>query len=204
MRNLIAQFVRFLGIGFLNTAIDFAVLNTLMFYSGIFTGAVVGMFSTISFLLAVSHSYFWNRYLVFKKSGAEESVIANLGEFIYAGVLGAGVIFLVGLGSSLKYSFAFYLGLLLALVIGELFFWYWFKIGQNIPAEKSRQEYFAFVFITAIGLVINVTLLVIITKFVPPQFGFNQELWTNVVKALVTGVSLVWNFGAYKVLLFKK
>lgn len=204
MQSLAAQFVRFLGIGFLNTAIDFAVLNALMFYSGFFTGAVVGGFSTISFLLAVTHSYFWNRYLVFKKDGGAESVAANLGEFIYAGILGAGVIGLAGLGASLKYSYPYYLGLLGLLVIGELFFWYWFQIGQNMPAGKSRREYFAFIFITAIGLVINAALLVMITKFIPPQFGFNQELWTNVAKALATGVSLVWNFGGYKVLLFKK
>ena len=204
MGGIVAQFVRFLGIGFLNTAIDFAVLNTLMFYTGIFTGTTVGVFSGLSFLIAVTHSYYWNRFLVFKKSDVGESIAANLTQFVYAGALGAGVIFLAGLGAAKEYSYLYYLGLLSLLVIGEIVFWFYFKIGQNIPAAKSRQEYFVFIFITAVGLAINATLLVLFTRFVPPQFGLNQELWTNIAKALATGVSLMWNFAGYKFILFKK
>jgi len=175
-----------------------------MFYTGIFTGATVGGFSMITFFLAVTHSYFWNRYLVFKRTNGDEGLLSNLVEFIYAGVLGASVIVLAAFGAAQKYSYQYYLGLILVLVIGEIIFWYWFRIGQNTPAEKSKQEYMYFVIITGVGLVINTTLLVAFTKFVPPQFGLNQELWTNFGKAAATGISLLWNFGAYKVLLFKK
>jgi len=204
MAGLIAQFIRFLGIGFLNTAVDFAVLNMLMFYFGFFTGTPVGLFSAVSFLIAVSHSYFWNRYLVFKKTAEPDSISSNLSQFIYAGTLGALVIVLAVVGADQQYSSVYYLGLLVLLVLGELIFWSKFKIGQNVPASKSRQEFFYFIIITAVGLFINASLLVLITKFVPPQFGFNQSLWTNLVKAFATGVSLIWNFSAYRVLLFKK
>src|SRR3989344_2688060 len=151
MAGLVAQFIRFLGIVFLNTAVDFAVLNMLMFYFGFFTGTPVGLFSAVSFLIAVTHSYFWNRYLVFKKTDSSESITSNLGEFIYAGILGAAGIVLAGFGGSPKHSSAYYLMLLGGLVIGELIFWHAFRIGSNTPAQKSRQEFFYFIVITAVG-----------------------------------------------------
>lgn len=203
MRSLFAQFTRFLGIGFLNTALDFAALNSMMFYFGIFTGSPVGFFSAVSFLIAVSHSYFWNRYLVFKRTEAGQGILYNLGEFIYAGLLGAAVVLAVGFGAAQRYSYGFYLALLLTLALGEIIFWYAFRIWQNVPAQKSRTDFAGFVFITLIGLAINAGMVTIVTVNVPPRFGINQELWTNLAKAAATAISLVWNFTGYRIVVFK-
>ena len=204
MSGLIAQFIRFLGIGFLNTAIDFVMLNSMMFYFGVFTGITVGLFSAVSFLVAVTHSYFWNRYLVFKKTEQSGGLFSNLGEFIFAGVLGALVIFASLFGADKHFSFLYFLALLGFLLIGELIFWFSFRVGQNSPAQKSSSEYLIFAGITLVGLFLNAGIVSAVTANVPPQYGLNQELWTNLVKALATGVSLVWNFAGYKILLFKK
>ena len=204
MNKLTAQFTRFLGIGFLNTAVDFAVLNILMFASGIFVGSAVGVFSSVSFVAAVTHSYFWNRHLVFKKTRPGESLFSNLGVFIYAGVLGAVVIVAVGYGAALKYSPWFYGGLLAVLAVGEIIFWQWFQIGKNTAAPKSNREFVYFVLITLVGLLLNASIVVLFTTRVPPQLGVNQQLWTNFAKALATGVSLMWNFAGYRFFLFNK
>lgn len=67
--NFFNQFGRFAAIGFTNAAVDFGVLNVLIAWSGIASGILYAVFKTISFLISVTHSYFWNRYWVFSAEG---------------------------------------------------------------------------------------------------------------------------------------
>lgn len=60
------QFGRFAAVGFTNAAVDFGVLNLLIWYSDIESGWVYSVFKAISFLVAVNHSYIWNKYWVFE------------------------------------------------------------------------------------------------------------------------------------------
>jgi len=60
------QVVRFVVVGISNTAIDFIVLNILIFATGIATGTPFTLFKGISFVAAVSNSYFWNKRWTFK------------------------------------------------------------------------------------------------------------------------------------------
>ena len=64
------QFGKYASIGFANSAVDFGVLNLLIAYSGITAGLVFSVFKALSFTVAVTHSYFWNRYWAFN-SGPE-------------------------------------------------------------------------------------------------------------------------------------
>ena len=64
-----AQFGKFAAVGFLNTAIDFGVLNLLSLTTGITSGYIIGGVNIPGFLAAATNSYFWNKFWVFKKSG---------------------------------------------------------------------------------------------------------------------------------------
>ena len=141
LSGLIAQFVRFLGIGFINTAVDFAVFNFLTNYFQIFKGPQVGLFATLSFLTAVIHSYFWNRHLVFRKDSAGSNLLADLVQFAILGALGATAIIIIGFGTNKQYEPIFYLLLLFLLLVCEVIFWFGFRIGKNLPAQKSNQEF---------------------------------------------------------------
>lgn len=71
------QVLRFATVGILNTAVDFAVLNFLMFLTDIASGIYLGFFKGLSFAVAATHSYFWNKYWTFRsnsRSGNAEYV----------------------------------------------------------------------------------------------------------------------------------
>lgn len=61
------QFVRFICVGLLNTGVDFGILNLLMFLTGINSGIGYSLFKAISFIVASTNSYFFNKNWTFKK-----------------------------------------------------------------------------------------------------------------------------------------
>lgn len=75
------QFGKFVVVGFANTAIDFGVLNLLSMVTQKTSGFLLGGVNLPGFILAAIHSYFWNKFWVFKKSG-EPKQKANYGDFL--------------------------------------------------------------------------------------------------------------------------
>ncbi|OGM98780.1 MAG: hypothetical protein A2817_00200 [Candidatus Yanofskybacteria bacterium RIFCSPHIGHO2_01_FULL_39_8b] len=66
------QFGKYAAVGFTNAAVDFGVLNLLIAYSGIASGFIFSIFKGASFIIAVTHSYFWNKYWAFQDRTTEQ------------------------------------------------------------------------------------------------------------------------------------
>jgi len=60
------QFGKFAAVGSLNSFIDLAILNLLIFLTDISFGIFFTIFKTISFLFAKTSSYFWNKFWTFE------------------------------------------------------------------------------------------------------------------------------------------
>lgn len=85
-----AQFGKFVAVGFLNTTIDFGILNLLSAATGITTGAEVGLINIPGFIAAVLNSYFWNKFWVFGDRG-EKNIFHDFPKFLLVTVIGLGI-----------------------------------------------------------------------------------------------------------------
>lgn len=89
---ILRQITKFIIVGGVNTFLDFAVLNFLIAVSGVATGLNFSFFKGISFLVAGTNSYFWNKYWTFESTAKKELefiqfiVISAIGLFINVGV----------------------------------------------------------------------------------------------------------------------
>lgn len=201
--GLIPQFIRFAGIGFLNTAVDYAVFNIIASYLNVYRGQGVGYITAVSFTVAVLHSYYWNKHWAFGHSDGG-GFWRSAGQFVAAAALGAGVVALILFGSGQKYAPLYYFFMLAVLIVGEILLWKFFHLQGNPLASKSGSEILLFLFVSVIGIAINFRIVSVGTARIDPLFGLNQELWTNLIKIGATCIALVWNFIGYKVFVFKR
>ncbi len=87
---VIFQFGKFASVGFANTAVDFGILNLLMLLFGITGGIYYSIFKGASFIGAVIHSYFWNKFWTFKKKTVEQ-VGGEFMQFLVVSLIGLGI-----------------------------------------------------------------------------------------------------------------
>jgi putative flippase GtrA len=91
---IIFQAGKFVMVGALNTFIDLGVLNLLMLFFGVASGLFFAVFKGISFLVATTNSYFWNKHWTFQKREKVFSsqefykflIVTTIGLFINVGV----------------------------------------------------------------------------------------------------------------------
>lgn len=75
--------------GGLNWLLDLGVVNLLILITGISTGIYFVAFKAISFVVAATNSYFWNKNWVFV-GGAKQTETQEISKFVIATLLGLG------------------------------------------------------------------------------------------------------------------
>ncbi|MFA6973421.1 MAG: GtrA family protein [Parcubacteria group bacterium] len=72
LKKLIEQFGKFILVGIMNTLVDLFVLNVLMAVTGVVIGVGYSVEKAISFLVAVTFSYFINKHWTFQDKSKED------------------------------------------------------------------------------------------------------------------------------------
>jgi putative flippase GtrA len=94
--RLFTQVFRFGVVGLINTIVDLAILNFLIFVTRTGqSGAMFALFKTVAFVCAVFNSYLMNRSWTFARTPRKTSVLEG-SQFMFVSVLGA----VVNVGSS--------------------------------------------------------------------------------------------------------
>jgi len=81
------KLAKFGAVGAANFAVDFGVLNFLIFVSGIASGWHFTVFKAVSFVVAVVNSFCWNRQWTFRKKGGEKAG-KDFIQFLFVSVVG--------------------------------------------------------------------------------------------------------------------
>jgi putative flippase GtrA len=79
------QFMKFILVGFLNTAVDFGILNLLMVIFRVYAGWSFSLFKAISFSCAVTNSYFLNKFWTFQKE--DKAKIQEFSKFLIISII---------------------------------------------------------------------------------------------------------------------
>lgn len=103
------QFIKFAETGGLNTFVDLGVLNLLILATGFSAGIYYSVFKGISFIAAVTNSFFWNKHWVFesKAKGKKEEkefakfIVVSVGGFLVNVTVASLVLFLSKKSSTL-------------------------------------------------------------------------------------------------------
>jgi len=196
---VIYQFFRFVCIGFLNTGLNFLVVNLISKALGISQGWPLGAVTAAGFVCAVIQSYPWNRTWTF---GNEQGVSlwANIVRLIKVGLLGSLSLVLVFIAAKLSAPAYFYALVLVVYLIFESVLWRHFGFHMS-NWDHEGHSFLIFFIVTLIGLGINSSLSSVISVHLHIT---HSDLDKNLAVALATGVSLFWNFVGYKIFVFKK
>ncbi len=87
LKKTFQQFLKFALIGVLNTGIDLIILNAETILSGIRDGVGYALQKGISFLVAVTFSYFLNKYWAFQDTSKEKEG-QKFSQFIFVSLIG--------------------------------------------------------------------------------------------------------------------
>jgi len=197
VKNTFKQFIKFLVVGANNTALDFLILNILMKVFNIYKGWSLIFLNSLSFSIAVTNSYFINRFWTFKERADKK--IKNI-QIILLSI----IIFLL---VNLKFLQIDFLSIFLICLFIFLVIFVNFHIIKSFLTKENFIEntlkFGKFIFFTLVGIIINNGIVYIFTTFIHPFFGLSTILWANFSKALATIVTLFWNFTVYKFIIFK-
>jgi len=143
MKNItgLIQIIKFGLIGVLNTVVDFAILNLLMWTFKMYSGPWIIVFNVASFSLAVVNSYIWNRFWTFKMKSRQdvpEEFVKFISVSLIGVVINSGIVYSItafidpvsGLSSELWANVAKVLATGVAMV--------WNFVGYKFWAFKSK------------------------------------------------------------------
>ncbi len=138
--------------------------------------------------------------------GKKLAILWQLAKFAEVGVLNTAIdfgilnffILLTGVTSGLGIILMNATSFTTALV--NSFFWN----KEWVFGESKKSNFLTFFIVTLIGLLLNTGTVFALTTYVHPVLVKSPTLWANLAKVLATGLSMVWNFAGYKVVVFKK
>ena len=113
--------------------------------------------------------------------------------------------FLSGKSSGLYYTFFKAFSFLCAVIFSYFFNKYW--AFRDKTKTRQVQQFSQFLFVSIIGMIINVTTASTIVNYLAPQIKFIAlpgKLWGNLGAVGGSAVGLIWNFIGYKFWVFKK
>lgn len=87
--------------------------------------------------------------------------------------------------------------------VTNAYFWNKFWAFKKEGGNPNVKEYFKFIGVTLVGLVINTSVVFLLTTILGAPENISEPLWENIAKLSATVPNVMWNFVGYKFLIFK-
>lgn len=200
-------------IGELVAWLFFAILqnakNDLFFYPQLvlFFGSAlnIGLFLALMVPLAAL-ACLYASYLL----GSKVPVIFQAAKFVSVGILNTLIdwgiltvqVLLTGINSG--YGYGIFKSISFLAAVSNSFVWNKCWTFKKHNTGKTKKELWQFFLVSFIGFFINVSAASFVVNVIGPQGGISANLWATVGGAVATIFSMVWDFLAYKFIVFKK
>ncbi|MBU3942722.1 GtrA family protein [Patescibacteria group bacterium] len=191
--------------------IDFVISIIISFLTAVY----------FSFLFYNLYPYIWGLLLIFPVLGALGIWVAYLiskkflfiyqfAKFALIGTMTALVdlailnllIFAFGIAVGISFTIFKIVSFLIAFSTKYFGDKFWaFTDDKMIGIGKQIGMFFG---VTLIGLLINVVVASLMVNWLGPQFGLSSRVWANIAGITASLTTIIWNFPAYKYLVFKK
>ncbi|PJA84120.1 MAG: hypothetical protein CO145_02235 [Candidatus Nealsonbacteria bacterium CG_4_9_14_3_um_filter_37_13] len=166
-----------------------------------FLGLILVIFFPILALLGIWIAWLLGKKFLWIFQAAKFLLIGALATLVDLGVLNL-LIWISGLAAGLPFSIFKGISFIVATCSKYLGDKFWaFEKMEKIGIGKEFNQFFI---VTLIGLGINIGAASLIVNVAGPQFGLTEKIWANIGAILAAFVSAVWNFLAYKFIVFKK
>lgn len=140
--SVIFQFAKYATVGFANTAVDFGVLNFLMWLTKIYSGKEIFFLNSISFLVAVTHSYAWNKLWTFraKEKDITEQFLQFLAVTLIGLLINGGIVYMITTWLSPMFGLSAIAWANVAKVVATAVSLVWNFIGYKFIVFKKKNE----------------------------------------------------------------
>jgi len=141
--SVVAQFCRYATVGVANTLVDFGILNLLMWSTDIYRGKTLILLNSISFLIAVIHSYIWNKLWAFK--GTQKSgIFTQFTQFLVITLIGllfnSGIVYIISSQMNPLFGLSIKVWTNIAKIIATAVSLIWNFIGYKFIVFKKKDE----------------------------------------------------------------
>lgn len=143
-------------------------------------------------------------------------VIEQFIKFAMIGAMNTGVDLIIlnietmttGVRTGAGYAFQKGVSFLVAVILSYFLNKYW--AFQDKSKEEGAKKFSQFIFISVIGMIINVTVATLAVTYLKTplnsalHLSISDQLWVSLGALCGTAIGLIWNFIGYKFIVFKK
>ena len=139
-QSVVAQFLRFVVVGIINTAINFIVLNALSYLLHVTKGENIIWITAVAFIVATTNSYFMNKHWSFQDKTSDDGGRKPT-LFLLVSLVGlainAGIVYLITTYMSPMFGLSQHLWLNAAAVVATGISLIWNFIGYRVFVFKN-------------------------------------------------------------------